>query len=254
MSEPENKELQETPEEVEEDTEISAQADEQAEQIRQADAEESAALPEDVEPIEDDLEQEAVEPVEAEEPDELEDTELEVEDAPSPSLDLEAELQEMEAMFDEPEVADDDRQALEDRVSFLEGLFDREDTPPRMPLDSDGGFWAKITDSTSDGNNKWAYDFTKVHKTAAGYAGWAAVSPEVTGTARNTIEDMNAATGVQGNGIDVAHLDTATATFTIQPCPDNAIVFVRPLSVTVGGVTTTEYWFSYANGVDGTCD
>ena len=116
------------------------------------------------------------------------------------------------------------------------------------------GFWAEITGHTSDGDNQWTYSWEQVEKTSTGYGEWTAVSPSVTGAdnAFNTLEDMNAATGTQGNGVDADHLDTDEFTFTIQPCPTGAIV--RLHEVDVSGETDSEYWFVYANGVDGECD
>jgi hypothetical protein len=110
-------------------------------------------------------------------------------------------------------------------------------------------FWAKITASTADGTNRWKYSWVEVYKSAAGYAGWSTLTGGRSGTtnARNSIEDMNSGTDVQGNGVDVANL---LGTFALQPCPANCIVRMHQ----VGFGSTTEYWFSYANGVDGECD
>ena len=116
------------------------------------------------------------------------------------------------------------------------------------------GFWARITGHTSDGDNQWTYSWEQVEKTSTGYGEWAAVSPSVAGTdnAYNTLEDMNAATGTQGNGVDADNLDTDDFTFTIQPCPAGAIVRLHELGIE--GEDDPEFWFAYANGVDGECD
>lgn len=126
--------------------------------------------------------------------------------------------------------------------------------PTRNHRPGGAGFWAEITGHTSDGDNQWTYSWKQVEKTSTGYGEWSAISPSVTGSdnAYNTLEDMNAATGTQGNGVDADSLDTDDFTFTIQPCPTGAIV--RLHEVTVSGETDPEFWFVYANGVDGECD
>ena len=119
------------------------------------------------------------------------------------------------------------------------------------------GFHAEITANASDGTNRWKYAFSEVYKSSSGYGGWATLSGGRSGTtstnpARNTIEDMNtgAAAHVEGCGVDVDHLDTSDWTFEIMPCTTGNIVWMH--EVDRGG--TIEYWFSYANGVDGECD
>jgi hypothetical protein len=117
-------------------------------------------------------------------------------------------------------------------------------------------FFAKLTGNATDGDNKWKYSWEEVALSAAGYGNWATFTNARTGStstdpARNFLENMNAATGVQGNGVDVANLDTATATFTMQPIPTNAIV---RMEIVVAADGTVTYWFSVPNGTDGTCD
>ncbi|HET6442528.1 MAG TPA: hypothetical protein VM219_02015 [Phycisphaerae bacterium] len=112
------------------------------------------------------------------------------------------------------------------------------------------GFWGRITAYAAAGDNRWTYTFEEVWKETAGYDGWAAVTDGRTDTAYNSIEDMNTAAGVQGNGVDVANLDTADYTFEIEPCPVGNVVWIRPVWIT----GAPEFWFSYANGVDGSCD
>jgi hypothetical protein len=90
----------------------------------------------------------------------------------------------------------------------------------------------------------------EVYKATAGYGGWATLSGGRSGTARNTIEDGNSGSGTLGNGVAVSNLDTDDYTFTLQPVPDDVIVWVE--EVDQGG--STEYWFQYENGVDGSCD
>ena len=112
------------------------------------------------------------------------------------------------------------------------------------------GFWAQLTGSSADGTNRWSYSFVEVYKATAGYGGWATLSGGKSGTARNTIEDGNSGSGTLGNGVAVSSLDTDDYTFTLQPVSDDVIVWVE--EVDQGG--TTEYWFQYENGVDGSCD
>jgi len=112
------------------------------------------------------------------------------------------------------------------------------------------GFIARITGNAADGTNRWKYTFVEVEQTTAEYGGWTTLASGRAGTARNLIEDINSAAGVQGNGVDLGHLDTTDYTFALQPAPANVIV--RMWEVPYG--TMTEYWFQYENGVDGTCD
>lgn len=113
-------------------------------------------------------------------------------------------------------------------------------------------FWGVLGTATSDGDYKWTYPFDQVRKATAGYGGWATFTGAVSGTARNSLEDMNSDSGVQGNGVNLTNLDTTAYTFTIQPAPAGAIVRVH--AICVEGSSTIEYWFEYANGVDGSCD
>jgi len=118
------------------------------------------------------------------------------------------------------------------------------------------GFWALVGANTSDGANRWKYAWQEAELSADGYGNWQAKANGRSGTtttnpARNTLENMNSDTGTQGNGVDADNLDTTNYTFTIQPCPNGAVVWMRPLRATDGTMT---YWFQYANGVDGGCD
>jgi len=119
---------------------------------------------------------------------------------------------------------------------------------PKLPAPE--GFWAQLTGSSADGTNRWSYSFVEVYKATAGYGGWATKSGGKSGTARNTIEDGNSASGTLGNGVAVSSLDTDDYTFTLQPVPDDRVVWIE--EVDQGG--TAEYWFQYENGVDGSCD
>ena len=129
----------------------------------------------------------------------------------------------------------------------------RPDGKPPAPPTGRPRFPARIGAATADGY-RWTYAFVEVAKTVAGYGGWTTLTGGRTGTAYNTIEDMNSASGVQGNGVDRAHLDTAAYTFAIQPCPEGNVVWMRTIRFKVGEEAKVEYWFSYENGVDGECD
>jgi hypothetical protein len=134
--------------------------------------------------------------------------------------------------------------------------------PILLPEETTGPqFFAKITgsaDADTPNQNRWVYAWTEQAKATAGYGGWSnKAAPVRSGTttvkpARNMMEDMNNGAGVEGNGVDVANLDTATYTFAIQPIPAGVIVVMHEVVEAATG--TTEYWFSSANGVDGTCD
>lgn len=123
-------------------------------------------------------------------------------------------------------------------------------------------FWAKIGSSAeadSPAINRWLYAFTEQTRTAAGYGGWSTKANGTTGTtssnpARNFVEDMNDGLTVEGNGVDLDNLDTADYTFTIQACPSGVVVLMHEVKFNIGETSYTEYWFSYENGVDGTCD
>ena len=111
-------------------------------------------------------------------------------------------------------------------------------------------FVARISASSDQGNDRYSYSFDEVEKTGFGYGNWTTRSDGRTGTAYNLIEDMNTASGVQGNGVDRDNLGTSDYTFTIQPAPSDVLVEIREVEYS----DTTEYWFQYENGVDGTCD
>lgn len=120
----------------------------------------------------------------------------------------------------------------------------------------ENGFWARIGESGVVDANRWVYEWVEQEKTAAGYGGWTNKTNgrygiNVTRPARNTIEDNNDNVMYpMGNGVRPANLPEG---FTIQPCPPGVIVWMRTVIFTVDGTATTEYWFSYENGVDGEC-
>jgi len=105
-------------------------------------------------------------------------------------------------------------------------------------------FFARITGSTSLGNNKYSYTFVEIYKNTAGYGGWADKSGGVTGTLYNFIEDQNAATGTLGNGVAISALGTCT----MKPIVIGTRVRVEWTYLANGNV---EYWTMYENGVSG---
>lgn len=123
------------------------------------------------------------------------------------------------------------------------------------------GFWAKIgTSADVDSKNRYKYAWEEVHKKAVGYDGWSVVTNGRSGTtatdpAYNFVEDMNEASGQLGAGPTVANLDTADYTFALEACPSGVLVWMHEVFFVDGShVGQVEYWFSYENGVDGTCD
>ena len=129
---------------------------------------------------------------------------------------------------------------------------------PRIPKvpPAETGFWAEIGSSAADGTNRWKYAWTEKEKTSAGYGGFTTLSGGRTGTtstdpARNLVEDMNSGTGTLGNGVPVADLDTDDYTYSLQAAPSGVLVWINIVTLTD---ESTEYFFSYENGVSGSCD
>lgn len=114
--------------------------------------------------------------------------------------------------------------------------------------------YAKITGSSPDGDNRYKYTWVEVVKLTNGYGGWVVRENGRVGTAengyyaRNLVEDMNAETGTLGNGVAVSSL---VGTFALQPAPVDTIVQLMEVRT---GEGSTEYWFSYENGIDGECE
>lgn len=109
-------------------------------------------------------------------------------------------------------------------------------------------FFCKTTANSRDGSNwRWTYTIQEVTKSSTGFTGWATIGSALTPSAYNFIEAANGASGVMGNGVDTANLETG---FEIKPVPNGTLL--RAYAVIANG-TTTEYWFSYENGVDGSC-
>lgn len=119
-------------------------------------------------------------------------------------------------------------------------------------LAESGVIYAKITGSASadsPARNRYTYSWSEVIKSTAGYGGWADKSGGRTGTNNgyNLIEDNNNTTGTLGNGVATTNL---VGTYTLKPVPADTVVALRVVRTADG---TTEYWFSYENGVDGAC-
>ncbi len=109
---------------------------------------------------------------------------------------------------------------------------------------------AIISSSTVDGANKrWAYSWAQADKQGVGYAGWTAITGGLTGTnnAFNRYEYLNGSTGQYGNGVTQANLK---GTMAVKPLPNGWPVLLKPVRNSTHAI---EYWFSYANGVDGGC-
>jgi hypothetical protein len=124
--------------------------------------------------------------------------------------------------------------------------------PPVLPSPEDR--FGRIVSSEQDGDNwRWTYTVEQVVKIAAGYDGWAKIAGSDNLTAYNLVEDMNGASGLMGNGIDTGNLPDG---FELQPAPGGVIVPLFSVVVPVQSQSDVglEYWFSYENGTDGSCD
>lgn len=115
---------------------------------------------------------------------------------------------------------------------------------------------AKVTahiDADSPPQNRWKYSWVEVELLTAAYTGtavgWATKSGGQSGTnnAFNEAENMNSLTGIQGDGVDVAHL---LGTFALKPVPVNEKITLRRKVAKDGGIA---YLFNHENGVDGEC-
>ena len=77
---------------------------------------------------------------------------------------------------------------------------------------------------------------------------WAVLTGGISGTAYNTIEASNTATGTQGCGIDV---DNLPAGVSLQPVGVGAVVEITPtINCDTGD---TEYVYQAMNNADGSC-
>jgi hypothetical protein len=106
--------------------------------------------------------------------------------------------------------------------------------------------FARIAAATPLGSNTWQYAAVRQIKTGASYGGWTDDGP--TFDLRNTMEENNTGSGIEGNGVNVG---TLPAGFSLRPL---AIDTVVPYwTVTVNFTGETEYWCSVVNAVDGEC-
>ena len=199
------------------------------------------------------------------------------------AMDIPEELSNVEDAVGESEGVDSSAlDEIQQRVGLVESLARRRDPmTPKMLSAASRSFYARITASTfangtatahaTNPATQWTYTFVEVEKTVAGYSvmtasarSWTDLSGGRTGTARNTIEDINTLitdtlggeASRMGNGVVLANLDydtDGTYDFPPRPVPDEVIVQVHEVSAVVAGVSSTEYWFSYENGVDGSC-
>ena len=137
------------------------------------------------------------------------------------------------------------------------GAYDADSSGNRlewMDLNVDGRealLMARITGSTSIGDNRWSYSWESVigNEQATDPGTFKAAPSARTGTAYNGLEAGNTAAGVQGCGIDVDNLPTGWA---LQPIGDGAVVALR--WVTDCSDPRSGWWqFEAANNADGEC-
>ena len=113
-------------------------------------------------------------------------------------------------------------------------------------------FDARLGAATSIGPNQWQYAWVEVVKTSAGHGGWVTrdggrTSTEL-GAAINRMEGINAATGLQGNGVS---LPVSGATVSLVPIPPNIVVLMEQRTLADG--QTREYLFTATNGIEVEC-
>jgi hypothetical protein len=129
------------------------------------------------------------------------------------------------------------------------------------PSGARGWFWGQIREARVEQVDEdgvpimWTYPFVQVERPrAGGYdVPWQEVEGGRSGTAYNTLEILNghAASEAYGNGVRKRTLKDVFPGFRLQPCPVGAIVVIYTVVCANG---ETEYWFSYANGLDGACE
>lgn len=106
-------------------------------------------------------------------------------------------------------------------------------------------------------SHRWVYHFVEVMPGGSedesdtygteGYGVFHKLEGGENGVARNLLECINAATGTQGNGIDIT--DAFTAGFYMQPAPVGLVLKM----VRFGDSSAGRYWFEYSNAIDGVC-
>ena len=106
--------------------------------------------------------------------------------------------------------------------------------------------FARISAITPAGSNKWQYAAVRQIKTGAGYGGWSDNGAPF--ELRNTMEENNTGSGIEGNGVNVGTLPDG---FSLRPLAIDAVVPYWTVKVDFTG--ETEYWCSVVNAVDGEC-
>lgn len=122
-----------------------------------------------------------------------------------------------------------------------------------MDLNFDGrsaeGFWGLVGTATDDTTNVWTYAITEQVPVAGGFADLGN-GRSLTGV-RNSIEDNNSGSGVQGNSIDLAgQIFTDNANLEVNSILGSPVVWVRRYEISAG---TYEYRVQYVNAIDGEC-
>lgn len=116
--------------------------------------------------------------------------------------------------------------------------------------------WANLSGETSISANRWEMGWTEVVRTATGFgapsgrtalSGTAALDPVI-----NSVEANNAATGVQGNGVDIDGTDYP-AGFSQQPSSRGGKTVLKIYRQRLGDGTRV-WTTSQANADDGTCE
>lgn len=107
-----------------------------------------------------------------------------------------------------------------------------------------GQFWIRLTSSTSIGDNRWSYAAAEAEPDKLGV--WKTKDTGWTGTAYNTFESFNSATGVQGSGDNVANFPSGVALQPIGPA-------VVPAWRVVNCDGDEEIHFSAPNNPGGAC-
>lgn len=112
-------------------------------------------------------------------------------------------------------------------------------------------FWAKITGNTSLADNRWKYAWTEQRRTSTAWEDKPSGRTGTTDTnfALNGLEAYNAASGVQGNGID--HDTDYPAGFEMQPIRGNPVVRMWEEVDKDGAVS---YSFEASNAEQGACE
>jgi len=112
-------------------------------------------------------------------------------------------------------------------------------------------FWARLTDATPLGPNRWSYGWIEQRRTAGGFVD--PPEPRASDTAAraiNAVEAANNGSGVEGHGVDITGPDYP-AGFSVQPASRGTPV-VR-LHVTADDHAQPAYTFAFPNADDGTC-